>query len=151
MEARFALLGRALEEQVPVSVANGDVGNDLLMSFIRLSDGAGEKQLSFVGQCTDLFSALACEACLQQPEGRLNAEGRMLSGDVALARKEYEKASKIFLSISLVFDDPVLTPQALEKAYIALQKSGNEIDAKKTLNKLQSQYSEYKMKLNPSL
>ena len=88
----------------------------------------------------------ADEACIHQPEGRLNAEGRMLSGDIAAAQKDFEKASKIYLSISLVFDDPVLTPQALEKAYHALLDSGNEADAKKALNKLQSQYSEYQMK-----
>ena len=93
----------------------------------------------------------ADEACIHQPEGRLNAEGRMLAGDIAMARQDYENASKIFLSISLVFDDPVLTPQALEKAYVSLLKAGNEVEAKKTLNKLQSQYSEYQMKMRPGI
>jgi len=87
----------------------------------------------------------ANDACLLQMDGRINAEGRMLSGDIALAKNDYEEASKIYLSISVVFDDPNLTPQALEKAYSALLNLGNEVEAKKVLNKLQSQYPEYQM------
>jgi len=92
----------------------------------------------------------ADEACLNQPEGRLNAEGRLLLGDIAFAQKDYEQASKTYLSISVVFDDPMLTPQALEKAYNALINMGNEVEAKKTLNKLQSQYPEYQMSSQPT-
>lgn len=94
----------------------------------------------------DAAQKSADDACFQQPEGRVNAEGRMLSGDIAMARGEYDKASKVYLSIGVVFDDPQFTPEALEKACDALRKAGNGAEAAKTLNKLQSQYPEYKLK-----
>lgn len=85
----------------------------------------------------------ADDACSLQPEGRLNAEGRTLSGDIAMAGGEYEKAAKLFLSVSVVFDDPAITPQAMEKACQAYKMAGNETDAAKILNKLQSKYPEF--------
>ncbi len=80
-----------------------------------------------------------------QPEGRLNALGRMLSGAVTAAKGDWEAAAKIYLSVALVYDDPVITPQALEQAYRAYLKSGNEPQSKKVLNDLQSRYPEYRL------
>ncbi|HET6408844.1 MAG TPA: hypothetical protein VFG14_13245, partial [Chthoniobacteraceae bacterium] len=80
-----------------------------------------------------------------QPEGRLNALGRMLSGDATAAKGDWEAGAKIYLSVALVYDDPVITPQALEKAYHAYLKSGNEPQSKKVLNDLRSRYPEYQL------
>jgi len=68
----------------------------------------------------------------------------MLSGDVAMARGDFAGASKLYTSVSVVFsDDPEITPKALENAYKAYKKSGNEAQAAKTLNELQSHFPEY--------
>jgi hypothetical protein len=42
-----------------------------------------------------------------------------------------------------VIDEEAVTPRALEKAVAAYQKAGDEAEAKKTLNLLQSRYPEY--------
>ncbi len=86
------------------------------------------------------------KALEQQPEGRLNAEGRMLTGDLAMARGDAAEAAKIYLSLSVVFDDEALTPQAMEKAYKAYKQLGDEEAARKTLNDLQTRFPEYSQK-----
>ncbi|MGC3989095.1 MAG: tetratricopeptide repeat protein [Chthoniobacteraceae bacterium] len=91
------------------------------------------------------------DACTLQPEGRLNAEGRLLAGDIAMAQSHYDEAAKIFAGVSLVFDDPGITPLAMEKAWICYKKAGNDPDAAKMLNKLQSRYPEYKVDTTASL
>ena len=87
----------------------------------------------------------SAEAALAlQPEGRLNARGRMLSGDIAMARGDYPDAAKLYLSITLLFgDDPEITPKALAQAYMAYKKAADTTQAAKTLNELQSRYPEY--------
>lgn len=86
----------------------------------------------------------ADSALAVQPEGRLNALGRMLSGDIATARAEYAEAAKLYMSVSVVFgDDAEITPKALEKAFKAYKKAGNAPQAAKTLNELQSHFPEY--------
>ncbi len=82
-----------------------------------------------------------------QAEGRLNAQARMELGNIAMARSDFEGAAKLFLSISIVFDDPQLTPQAMEKAYLSYRKAGDETRAAKTLNDLQTRFPEYQVKL----
>ena len=60
--------------------------------------------------------------------------------------QQFDEAAKIYQKIAVVFDDPDLTPQALEKACIALKASGKTQDAAKVLNRLQSKYPEYRVK-----
>ncbi|MEI6561446.1 MAG: tetratricopeptide repeat protein [Verrucomicrobiota bacterium] len=86
----------------------------------------------------------ADSALALQPEGRLNAQGRMLSGDIAMARADFTAAAKLYLTITLVFgDDPEITPKAYAQAYLAYKKAGDVPKAAKTLNDLQSRYPEY--------
>lgn len=80
-----------------------------------------------------------------QPEGKLNALGRVLSGDIAAAQGRNEEAAKLYMSVAVIFDDPVITPQSLEKAYLAYQRMGDEKQAAKTLNTLKSRFPEYKL------
>ena len=87
----------------------------------------------------------ADEACTLQPEGKLNAQGRMLAGDIALARGNLEQAAKIYRGVSVIIDDPELTPAALEKACATLKKNGNDTEAVKVLNELQTRYPEYQL------
>ncbi len=59
-----------------------------------------------------------------QPEGRVNAQARLLAGDVEVERQQFEEAGKAFMSVALLYDDPEITPQALAKAAKAYQKAG---------------------------
>ena len=87
-------------------------------------------------------------ACALQPEGRLNAEGRIMAGEIQMARGYYEAAAKLFLSVSVLLDDPTITPHAMELAIEALKKAGKDAEAAKTLNDLKTRYSEYVQKKN---
>ncbi|MEI8340875.1 MAG: tetratricopeptide repeat protein [Verrucomicrobiota bacterium] len=106
--------------------------------------GMGEAQLG-LSQYDDAKKS-ADEACSLQPEGRVNAEGLMLSGDILMAQQQYEEAARIYQKVALVFDDQEVTPQALEKACIALKTAGKAPEAAKVLNTLQSKYPEYQVK-----
>lgn len=78
-----------------------------------------------------------------QPEGRLNAQGRMLSGDIAMAQNDAAAAAKFYYSVTLLFgDDSELTPKALTQAILAYRKAGDTAQAAKVLNELQSRYPE---------
>ncbi len=78
-----------------------------------------------------------------QPEGRLNAEARMGIGEIELARGHYENAAKSYLSVAVLYEDPEVTPRALEKAYHAFQQAGNQDQASKTLSELKSRFPNY--------
>ena len=81
-----------------------------------------------------------------QPEGRLNSQGRMLLGDIAMLRQDYAEAAKIFHSVVLLgVEDSVLTPKAMENAYIAYKKAGNDQQAGKLLNELQTRFPEHQL------
>lgn len=85
----------------------------------------------------------ADEALTLQSEGRLNAEGRIATGDIQKARGNFEQAAKIYESVTVIIDDEEITPRALEKAVAAYEKAGKEVEAKRLLNTLQSRYPEY--------
>ncbi|HEX8295542.1 MAG TPA: tetratricopeptide repeat protein [Chthoniobacteraceae bacterium] len=91
----------------------------------------------------DAAQKAADEALSLQPEGALNGEGRITAGDIQMARGNFPEAAKLYRSVSLVIDDETVTPRALEKSVAAYKKAGDEAEAKKTLNLLQSRYPEY--------
>jgi TolA-binding protein len=83
------------------------------------------------------------QALTLQPEGRLNAEARMCVGEVEFARGHYENAAKSYLSVAVLYEDPEVTPKALEKAYQAFQQAGNQDQASKTLSELKTRFPNY--------
>ncbi len=76
---------------------------------------------------------LVDEAMLLQPEGRYNGEARLLAGEVRMQRKDYEEAARAFMTISVLYDDPELTPKALARAAAAYRKAGNPAEAEKAM------------------
>jgi tetratricopeptide (TPR) repeat protein len=94
----------------------------------------------------DDAQASADKACSLQPEGLANGQGRMLSGDIQVARTNLDAAAKIYQSIGVILDDPQVTPLALNKAYECLTREGNTAEAAKVLNELQTKYPEYQLK-----
>jgi TolA-binding protein len=128
----MAAAGRYLAgRQDPVSQAKGL----LTLGRAQLESGA-----------LDQAQASADKSCLLQPEGLPNAQGRMLAGDIQVARGNYDAATKIFESIAVIIDDPQISPAALDKAYNCLLKEGNAAEAAKVLNELQTKYPEYPIK-----
>jgi tetratricopeptide (TPR) repeat protein len=96
----------------------------------------------------DTATKSAEQALSLQPEGRLNAEARMSIGDIESARGNYENAARSYMSVALLYEDPEVTPRALEHAYEAFQKAGNEPQATKTLSELKSRFPNYTMKVS---
>ena len=115
---------------------------DRAQGFLVLSNAQlGAKDL-------DAATKSAEEALSLQPEGRLNAEARMLIGDIESARGNYENAARSYMSVALLYEDPEVTPRALEHAYEAFQKAGNEPQATKTLSELKTRFPNYTMKVS---
>ena len=91
----------------------------------------------------DAAQKSAESALALQPEGELNVKARMLSGDILIARGDFEAAAAVYESAGVVIDDETITPLALEKAIGAYKQAGKDADAKRLQNTLQSRYPEY--------
>jgi TolA-binding protein len=113
---------------------------DRARGFIALSSAQlGAKQF-------DDATKAAEQALDLQPEGRLNADARMCVGEIEFARGNYENAAKSYLSVAVLYEDPEVTPRALEKAYHAFQQAGNQDQASKTLSELKARFPNYQAK-----
>jgi TolA-binding protein len=110
---------------------------DRARGFIALSSAQlGAKQF-------DEATKAAEQALNLQPEGRLNADARMCVGEIEFARGNYENAAKSYLSVAVLYEDPEVTPRALERAYHAFQQAGNQDQASKTLSELKTRFPNY--------
>jgi len=78
-----------------------------------------------------------------QPEGRVNAEARLLAGDVQVERKNFDEAGKAFMGVALLYDDPAITPRALDKAAVAYRQAGKTDEAERAGRQLRERYPNY--------
>jgi TolA-binding protein len=78
-----------------------------------------------------------------QPEGRVNAEARLLAGEVQFERGRFEDAGKAFMGVALLYDDPAITPRALQKAASAYQRAGKTDEADRAARQLREKYPNY--------
>ena len=85
-------------------------------------------------------SSMIDEALLLQPEGPINAEARIQSGDLLFARHDYSSAAKAYVTVAVLSDDPAQTPKALTKAIDAYRRSGNLTEAEKIIAELKKRY-----------
>jgi tetratricopeptide (TPR) repeat protein len=95
--------------------------------------GAGE---------SDKARQLVEDAQLLQPEGRLNAEARILSGRIHAARGDHAEAARSFMTVAVLYDDPNLSPQALKLAADAYRRNGQTSEADEALGELRRRYPE---------
>ena len=86
---------------------------------------------------------IAEEIMTLQPEGRVNAEARLLAGDVQLERGNFDDAGKAFMGVALLYDDPAITPRALNKAASAYQRAGKTDEADRLARELHERYPNY--------
>lgn len=91
----------------------------------------------------DEAQKIADEIMGLQPEGRVNAEARLLAGDVQLERGHFDEAGKAFMSVALLYDDPAITPRALQKAAGAYEKAGKKAEADRATQQLREKYPEF--------
>jgi TolA-binding protein len=78
-----------------------------------------------------------------QPEGRVNAEARLLAGEVQLERGNFDDAGKAFKGVALLYDDPAITPRALGKAALAYRQAGKTEEAERLSRELHERYPNY--------
>src|SRR2546427_9491829 len=78
-----------------------------------------------------------------QPEGRVDAEARLLAGEVQLERGNFDGAGKAFMGVALLYDDPAITPRALDKAASAYQRAGRSEEANRLSRELRERYPNY--------
>ena len=85
-------------------------------------------------------AAQADEAMLLQPEGPVNAEARLLAGDLLAARKDFLGAAKAYMTVAVLNDDPAVTPRALTLAVDAYRRGGNSVEAQKAEDELHNRF-----------
>ncbi len=78
-----------------------------------------------------------------QPEGKVNAEARLLSGDVQMERGHFDEAGRAYMGVALLYDDSSITPRALQKAATAYEKAGKKIEADHATQQLREKYPEF--------
>jgi len=86
---------------------------------------------------------IAEEIMTLQPEGRVNAEARLLGGEVQLERGNFDDAGKAFKGVALLYDDPAITPRALDKAALAYRQAGKTEEADRLSHELRERYPNY--------
>src|SRR5437667_1662234 len=91
----------------------------------------------------DEAQKIAEEIMALQPEGRVNAEARLLAGEVQLERGNFDDAGKAFKGVALLYDDPAITPRALDKAAVAFRQAGNTEEADQLSRELRERYPNY--------
>src|SRR5213593_2437180 len=86
---------------------------------------------------------IAEEIMTLQPEGRVNAEARLLAGEVQLERGNFDGAGKAFKGVALLYDDPAITPRALDKASSSYRQAGKTEEADRLSHELHERYPNY--------
>lgn len=84
------------------------------------------------------------QALFLQPEGRLNSEARIASGDIYFAEGDYDSAARAFLSVSVLSDDQKLAPRALSRAAESYERANNAVEADKVLKELAERFPNYR-------
>lgn len=119
--------------------------------YLQLSDdpAAKAKTLLALGATKiathkpDDAQKIAEEIMRLQPEGKVNAEARLLAGEVQLERGQFDEAGRAFMGVALLYDDPTITPRALQKAAEAYQKAGKTAEADRATQQLRAKYPEF--------
>ncbi len=88
----------------------------------------------------------AQEALKLVHQGKLNARGRLMRGDVALAQGDAATAAREYFITSQIFvGDPEITPQAMAKAARAYRAGGDTAKADEIDAQLKQSYPDYSL------
>jgi TolA-binding protein len=71
------------------------------------------------------------------------AEARLLAGEVQLERGNFDDAGKAFKGVALLYDDPAVTPRALDKAALAYRQAGKTDEADRLSREMRERYPNY--------
>jgi TolA-binding protein len=73
-------------------------------------------------------------------QGKTNAWLSILRGDIAYAQDQFAEAAKHYVVVSQFLEDPEITPLALWKLSLALQRDGKRAEARQFRTELQQRY-----------
>ncbi len=88
-------------------------------------------------------SARECLRIVKQ--GRINAEARILTGDIAAAEGDMEGAAREYLVVSQIFEDREITPLALTKAIEVYRSLGDVAEATRLQEQLRSKFPDFRL------
>ena len=128
-----------------------DESENALGKYLQVaSDPAGKAKvllklgdIKIAAHKPDDAQKIAEQIMVLQPEGQVNAQARLLAGDVQFERGNFEEASKAFMGVALLYDDPAITPRALKKAATSYQRAGKPGEADKAVRQLKERYPNY--------
>jgi TolA-binding protein len=66
-----------------------------------------------------------------------------LAGEVQLERGNFDDAGKAFKEVALLYDDPAITPRALDKAAMAFRQAGKTEEADRLTRELRERWPAY--------
>ena len=89
----------------------------------------------------DFQNFLVTEFLFGEAGGQIRHAGK--TGDVQIERKNFDEAGKAFMGVALLYDDPAITPRALQKAAIAYQKAGKKEEADRVAKQLHEKYPDF--------
>jgi tetratricopeptide (TPR) repeat protein len=95
-------------------------------------------------------AAQAEEAMLLQPEGPVNAEARLLSGDILDSKRDFAGAAKAYLTVAYLNDDDAVAAKALGKAAEAYRRAGNPAEEQKAREELRKRQTHAAVSPSPT-
>ncbi len=128
--------GKYKEAQLPVSVCLKLAHDPASRAQALLVAASIQRSMKNLQQASSMID----EAMLLQPEGPINTQARILSGDLMSANQDNAGAAKAYMTAAVLSDDPVQTPKALLKAIDAYRHAGNITEADKTIAELQKRF-----------
>lgn len=137
--------------EVAGKLKNFDEAENAYSHYLQTStDSAGKAKVLLALGATKIAAhkpddaeKIAAEIMSLQPEGKVNAEARLLAGDVQLERQRFEDAGKAYAGVALLYDDPAITPRALNKAADAYRRAGKAEEADRVAKELRDRYPNY--------
>ncbi|MDQ2868271.1 MAG: tetratricopeptide repeat protein, partial [Verrucomicrobiota bacterium] len=120
-------------------------------SYLQVSTDAAGKAKAMLALGATKISAnkpddaekIANEIMQMQPEGKVNAEARLLAGDAQFARQHFAEAGKAYSSVALLYDDPAITPRALDLAQESYRRAGMQAEAERVGKQLRERFPNY--------
>lgn len=76
----------------------------------------------------------------EEPEGRANADARMVLGEVLDAQGKPGEAAKQWLGVAILYTDPQVTPDAYARAAGAFERAGDTNEAARLRKELAAKY-----------
>ncbi|NQU40211.1 MAG: tetratricopeptide repeat protein [Lentisphaerae bacterium] len=82
------------------------------------------------------------EKAANHPAGSLSARARAYAGQgrAAQSRGEFDTAARYFMSVAILYNDPILVPDCLAQAAVCLTAAGKTDAANKALSELKTRY-----------